>query len=56
MMGFVIMGIYVRVPCMAYQKSIEDDASSMYRKTSSSPFPYSYLNEKEPPLKIVSGV
>ena len=39
----------------AYQKSIEDDASSMYSETSSSPS-YSYLNEKEPPLKIVKWV
>ena len=36
----------------AYQKSIEDDASSMYRETSSSPPSYSYFNEKEPLLKI----
>ena len=36
-----------------YQKSIEDDASSMYHETSSSPPSYSY---QEPPLKIVNLV
>ena len=40
----------------AYQKSIEDDACSQYRETISSPLSYSYLNGKDPPLKIINFV
>ena len=40
----------------AYQKSIEDDACSQYRETISFPLSYSYLNGKDPPLKIVNFV